>query len=896
MISLKVLNLSDDPIDYLASQVPEDPASQFIVFPTARNIRSFHGALARMNRDNAVIAPSCFEMGAFIEQCLDPGGKILIPRHLRPFYLQEAIAQIEQARLDELFKGNSAGLQNDFFEFAATGARILRFFDEIYAEKIPPELLKKASLYTDYEKHIDVLEAIAQEYRSVLGRHGFTDPLFLKLSGGMRTAWLDRFREIHVLVGGYLTRFEIDLLRAIGEEKEIEVVLRYEGEADPQMRKIFHAFAAEPQTMKKAGLPSAIEVRAFREAAAQFGFILHGIERALQSGIPPEEIAVILPDETMKGVLFSLDRKRIFNYAMGLDFRDTALYSMIAGIGNLFSGRIDHLQYRSVNVINLLQHPFIRNLKGDKRWVDDLMAEIKTRNRLILREQDFCRTEIMKDIFSRMKSLMSTERGYGEFSLAVAGFMEALFSSIDEEFLSSISRSPELNEARSAMMNALFQTASLPYHQISRENDPLRHLDYLLDQLSRLTYSDVAGGLITVMGMLETRNLSFRAVIIPDMNEEIIPPKNEKDLFLNTAIRERLGIPTYHDREHLARNYFLSLVKNAAMVFLSYVERDERPIRSRFIEETLIERGHTGEDPSWLRQDKEFEGLVFPSGTEPGETAMPDSIRKDRAVLKSIRDMTMNASVLKLYRQCSYKFYLARIKGLEEPKELAEELEPLDMGNLLHRALRSVYEGGSVFSDPGKLADRIREAVKKEAARYDIFRLSPQAVFELDVLLDKLYRFAESEVSRFREGWRTTYLEYPVEQVISDLAFSGRIDRIDVHAEQCCAFIIDYKFSNVDRLRHVRYDERFVEFQLPLYRLMLSGKHPELRIGGIGYYDLRDSFRLVEAIEHGTAEDFRTLLGKVLDELLSPEEEFVKTDDLRLCLHCGFARICGRQR
>jgi hypothetical protein len=190
--------------------------------------------------------------------------------------------------------------------------------------------------------------------------------------------------------------------------------------------------------------------------------------------------------------------------------------------------------------------------------------------------------------------------------------------------------------------------------------------------------------------------------------------------------------------------------------------------------------------------------------------------------------------------------------------------------------------------------------MKKEAGRgYDIFTISAHAAFELDVLIDKLYRFAESEVKRSAQGWRPEYLEYDdIDMAFRGLHFSGRIDRIDIREAggRRSAFIIDYKFSNVSRLKNLRYNEKFTEFQLPLYRLMVGNKHPELDIEGFGYYDLKDRFELVTVVEHGTAGDFLMLLEGVIEEVLLPGTGFVKTDDLRLCMHCGFSRICGRKK
>ena len=51
-----------------------------------------------------------------------------------------------------------------------------------------------------------------------------------------------------------------------------------------------------------------------------------------------------------------------------------------------------------------------------------------------------------------------------------------------------------------------------------------------LQRLASRTIDDVRGGKITVMGVLETRNISFDGVIIVDFNDNHVPKKSDKDI------------------------------------------------------------------------------------------------------------------------------------------------------------------------------------------------------------------------------------------------------------------------------------------------------------------------------------------------------------------------------
>ena len=44
---------------------------------------------------------------------------------------------------------------------------------------------------------------------------------------------------------------------------------------------------------------------------------------------------------------------------------------------------------------------------------------------------------------------------------------------------------------------------------------------------------DNNGGPVRVMGVLETRGVSYKGVILVDFNDEFVPKKSDKDLFLS---------------------------------------------------------------------------------------------------------------------------------------------------------------------------------------------------------------------------------------------------------------------------------------------------------------------------------------------------------------------------
>lgn len=900
MARITVLSLGENPIQHLALTAAERAHARALVFPSIRSIRHFRRMCLSLNEGRTVISPYCFQVDDFIRECLRPDGLVLVGQEQRVLYLQKALRNVERGRLRSIFAGHSDDFCDNFMHFASTGSRLLRFFEELCAEQVSLDTLGKATAYTDYEAHISILREIAELYRVELEAAGLIDPMFLKLAGSVDVGWLDQFEQVHFLVGGYLTNFELGLLKTVSEVKPLEIIVRHEGVPDRQTGKIFSFFDAVPATVSEHAMPDVTEIRAFDNAVEQYGFIVGAIERALRAGFAPEDIVVVLPDARMKRILIGLDRNRIFSFAMGLDFKDTLLYSFLLTCGRLIKDKIGPEEYRREHVVEFLQHPFVRNRAGQIVPAHETLRSVKRGSRLKLLADEFCQGEGIRRVFQSVREVLSMRAAYPAFLLSLVQFVDDALGHLDKDFAVSIYRSPEFSESRRALREYLLESAAMPWEPFAGEDDPLVHMEYLMRQFEDLSYNDIAGGGVTVMGMLETRHIPFRVVIIPDMNEDFIPPRSEKDLFLNSEVRQFLGIPDYSDRESLVRSYFMSLVKNASMAFLGYVDRDDRGIRSRFIEEIMVRRGHGSEDPSWLRQTEHFRGLTFALAPREARHRLHDAVPAGENDMRRIQGMTLTPTMLKTFRECQYRFFLLHVKRLREPREPRRELGASDIGIIVHEALRNVYSGSVRFTDASELHSALRAEVQGIAsAEYDAVGLNPQARFELDMVTERMGVFAEREMERFEQGWTPRYLEYELYHDLAGFRLAGRADRVDVRKAETgpeIAFIIDYKFSTVGRQRSFRYDRQFLEFQLPLYRMMLQSRHPNLVIEGFGYYDLKSKCELVRIVEEDPEEKFGALLGEILAGFKVSAREFVKTEDVKLCATCEFVRICGRMR
>ncbi|MDR0828404.1 MAG: PD-(D/E)XK nuclease family protein [Desulfovibrio sp.] len=213
---------------------------------------------------------------------------------------------------------------------------------------------------------------------------------------------------------------------------------------------------------------------------------------------------------------------------------------------------------------------------------------------------------------------------------------------------------------------------------------------------------------LQVMGMLESRLLSFKRVILIDAVEDNLPGAPVGDPLLPDVLRQELGLPSLHSREQLAAHTFFSLIKGAEKVLLLWQEGEEAGLqggkkkKSRFVEELLwaeeqkMGRLLSGRDAGSDEHAKCPNGplRVLSAKIQPVAARRRD-IKVDepvRALLRKLLSRPISASFLDDYLRCPAQFFYTRLAGIKAAPEVNEGDDPLAVGNLWHQVLRDFYE------------------------------------------------------------------------------------------------------------------------------------------------------------------------------------------------------------
>ncbi|WP_187898576.1 ATP-dependent deoxyribonuclease AddB [Helicobacter pylori] len=397
----------------------------------------------------------------------------------------------------------------------------------------------------------------------------------------------------------------------------------------------------------------------------------------------------------------------------------------------------------------------------------------------------------------------------------------------------------------------------------------LLHL-YLQEFEANFRLDDSSGGKIRVMDTLETRGMQFDKVVIVDFNETCVPSLKDCDLFLNSALRKSLNLPTLLDKKNLQKHYYYQLFKNSKEITLSYIESETSKASNMLLELNLhiepIKDAYTLFAPSPLKDYQE----------EEIKAAIP-------------KDFSFSASSLNAFLTCKRRFYYHYIKRFKEsPKDENNSA----VGSLLHELLKEAYEKDK---NPYVLEERLIWLLETRE------NITPKERLDTLIALKKIQAFYLKEKERFNAKIKILDLEKSFETAIQGVVFKGRIDRIDKTADNEIT-LLDYKFKNDLKLDNMSKTQReglspieiaqiSTDYQMAIYAFALKNLGYKEPIKAF-FYDLRKG----ELLE----EDELTLQAK-MDHLefslipkLKQEIVFEKTLEAKDCEYCSFKDMCNR--
>jgi len=775
-----------------------------IILPSARAIR--HEQLSI--ESSTLFLPNHITMSEFIS-------KLCIVKNFKTADMDSRVLLLLEA--SDFNEFSSLQIQRNFFTFTKNSSYIFKFFEELSAELYDINELDTADVYGEYEEHISILQELYKRYETLCLEKKILDKIFLPKLYTFNEVYALSHKDIVLYVDGHLTNFELKLLVKCSEYSDVCIIFTT-SDFNLKMQKKFLelGFDLEINYEYKLSLSSRavlsktkikqdtkISCESFSESILQVAFVQKKIYDYIKQGHKSENIVVVLPDEKMAEMLMSFDEKSNFNFAMGSSFTRSKIYEKL----NSTSKMIDQDSVENEARLNRVGDNIYMNLLKiyyEKSQDVDVLAFL----------------DIYKEGFTSKRELKI--------------FNEELYN---------------------------FKYI-LPY---MKDMSVKSLLSVFLQRLASRTIDDVRGGKITVMGVLETRNVHFDGVIIVDFSDSNVPKKSDKDMFLNTQIREMSNLPTMSDRENLQKHYYEMLIRRSKDVAISFVKSKDSG-ESRFLKQLGIKEKNIYSEPDYASMIFHKKDYLVKSDEE--------------IVLEyNFKDTKLSATRLKTFLTCKRKYYhkyVQKIKQHEVPKDMPPEYK---IGLDVHEALKELYSKKDSYESSELLKKDLYKELDKATGKSEFEK------YLIEIQKRNLAKFCEIEISRFEDNWSVHRCEETLECRYSGITLTGQIDRVDKRNNEI--FVLDYKTGKYPIYTAKNVHEA-TDFQLEFYYLLAGGFG---NVVGCGYYDLKES----KIIQESFLEEKLAVLQSTIKDLLNIEEvNFEMCEDEKNCLFCEYKIMCGR--
>ena len=633
------------------------------------------------------------------------------------------------------------------------------------------------------------------------------------------------------------------------------------------------------------------------------------------------DTAVVLCDEELLvPVLMSLpELVKDVNITMGYPFKNSTAYSFVDQLLTLQKNL--HLQeqpgFYYKDVMGIMNHPFMKSIQSPD---DTQLVDTVVKKNLIYIDKETLNGKLEKTIFRKLE-------GVGDFHAYFMDIAEIILSGLDDsqedfqltldreylfQFMISMNRINRLLEERKELDVIMF----------------LRIIKKVIHQL-RIPFAGEPLAGLQVMGILETRLLDFKNLVLLSMNEEIMPRKQGGMSFIPYTLRAGYNMPIREDKDAIYAYYFYRLIQRAEHIDLLYNSNSEgvkSGEMSRYLHQLKFENNLTPIRPVMDIKSFETEAIV---------------ILKNQAVQDKLAEFYNNEpkpylspSALNALIDCSLRYYLRYIAGIGEPKEVNEVVDASEFGTILHDSMKILYEE-IMDPDTRMVQTEALRSLKKSKRPEEVLKETFSTVFfkgkrsaELlgrniiifRVMLKYILKIMEKdiEISPFKiESLEDFYkADIMISTQLGEKAvkIGGKIDRIDRLDGQLR--VIDYKtgsanlsISSIDALFDNELRERNkAGFQTMLYAWLAGHVFKDEAVMP-GLYVTKQMFS--EAFNPGFTiglkrdkrditsfgefeETYLSNLEHVLEDLFSEEIPFTQTENIESCKYCDFRKICRR--
>lgn len=848
--------------------------------------------------------------------------------------------------LHDLYR--EAGGTQEYTDFLPVARQMLRDFDELDEGLVNPNtffqsLKSLKSLNTFLEEDREQEDAYSRNYaqfwehfenlyirsREVFKERGCCTAGMIARAQAEDLSWLDRCGVNHFYLAGFtgMLAFEEKITAEIlkrGGSYWVDTDTYYREDSGQEAGFFFRKYAQQFQLNDKdfqldrlQANPLSIHVIGAPGVMAQCRVSINELHIIQQQTGNLDGVALILADKLFLKPLMQLLPETLgpVNISMGFPMSDAHLGSFIDLILRFYEeekvfGQKEHIYYK--NILLLLKHPYF------PMWCTDEQAALQLEKVIFEQNLRFLAPDMLKTCMpEQMLTLIRLQAVGKEF----VRLWDQLLSLLLDRLIDREREQQETDLLDSPQFILEFRKNIRGLMNDMREDTPTDMLiplfrDFIME--SSIPFEGNRREGLQVIGLMESRGLDFRQVLILGMNEGKIPGGKSMKTFIPFDLRRVHHLTTQREKDSITAYLFYRLLHRSEKMLLLYGTEEKSfggGEMSRFIQQLQLELKEKNPQLQFVHERYNMK--------LQGSNTAPIVVEKTEEVLNKIRkqltERGLSPTALTGYLDCKLIFYLRTIEGYRESEEMLEYIEDHLLGNGVHKALEELYkpELGKILTE-ATVSSWLKDIPRIEEYILSIFRESfrEEEIHQGRNLI--IYRIAVQMTIRFLEAERMRIQQGEVIQVQdverklqrsltwegSQFIFKGLTDRMD--RVNGIVRVADYKTGSVNPagLAFHSFDELLADndkakaIQLLMYAWMADIREP-MYSEIIGLKEPHKDFRVMQQKNALLQPDGLTafeeeFLRPLIAEILNPEVPFDQTADEKICEWCAFKQLCKR--
>ena len=625
--------------------------------------------------------------------------------------------------------------------------------------------------------------------------------------------------------------------------------------------------------------------------------------------------AIVLADE---GLLFPVlnnlpSQVKQLNVTMGSPIKNTTLYAFVE---DLFTMHIHALKYKQngfyyKDVVSVIEHPYFSKLFVDEDIIAFKYFLIK--NNIVFVSND--------NIENYFKKFDMNQVVFGTWNNAteIISFLHVL---VDKLRVLLVGKRGSIE---SEVLSTFYKTLNILDKLIFEYNIDIeiRTLQVIMQQLvakETIPFKGEPLKGVQLMGILESRTLDFKNVIILSVNEGKLPKGKVLNSFIPYDMKRYFALPTYSESDAVFSYHFYRLLQRAQNITLLYnSETDDfgSGEKSRFITQLLAE--YKGDIKELV-----YKGNKLEQSSNKGIVIKNEGLEKE---IKAWANSGVSPSALNKYNNCSLQFYYHYLAKVRAGDQVDEYVDASIMGTIIHDALDQFYPIGIISQKIIKnntnsimkyLEDKFALAFSKnqilKGKNYLSLKIAQKLISGFLKLEIRLLKRADEKKSQIKIVCKEQELKYSLTLNEIDFNLIGKVDRVDFDSE--VLRIIDYKTGNVDNneVEFTEYDEiidnssKAKAFQLLMYSYLYLKNNThyigtDVNAGIFSFKNLDSGLislsrkissrkKQIIKIDENALESFQYQLENILLSIMN--NDFIQTSNLKACEFCDYKTTCKR--